>query len=157
MDNVSQSNQESCFSGDAFVDFTVLFMNLVLVGYVLYAFHVICDGYFVPALQLLCSRNNIPDVIGGATIMAAGASSPELITNAVSLFALKSNVGTGTVVGSELFNMVSKIMYSPSCKLPFKYLSPFEILKMLGMLIFKFITACNFWSFGACCWTRIEA
>ena len=72
-----------CGTGDPFVDNVTLAGCLVLVMYVLYAFHVICDGYFVPALQLMCIKKNIPDVVAGATIMAAGASSPELITNAV--------------------------------------------------------------------------
>ena len=38
MDDLS-ARQESCFSGDPVVDLAVLVLNLVLVGYVLYAFH----------------------------------------------------------------------------------------------------------------------
>jgi Ca2+/Na+ antiporter len=40
---------------------------------------------------------NIPDDIAGATLMAAGASSPELFSSIVSLFVTHSALGLGTV------------------------------------------------------------
>ena len=43
--------------------------------------------------------------IAGATFMAAGASSPELFASLVGVLT-NSAVGVGTVVGSELFNML---------------------------------------------------
>ena len=43
--------------------------------------------------------------IAGATFMAAGASSPELFASLVGVLT-NSEVGVGTVVGSELFNML---------------------------------------------------
>lgn len=72
---------------------------------IFYLMEVICDEFFVPALNILCVKMNLPDDVAGATFMAAGASSPELF---VSLTGVLSNspVGTGTVVGSELFNML---------------------------------------------------
>lgn len=79
---------------------------LVAMGYVFYGFHVVCDEFFVPALQVMCERLNVPDSVAGATVMAAGASSPEMFTNFISIFAFRSDVGTGTVVGSELFNQL---------------------------------------------------
>jgi len=77
---------------------------LVAMGYVFYGFHVVCDEFFVPALQVMCERLSVPDSVAGATVMAAGASSPEMFTNFISIFAFRSDVGAGTVVGSELFN-----------------------------------------------------
>ena len=79
---------------------------LVAMGYVFYGFHVVCDEFFVPALQVMCERLSVPDSVAGATVMAAGASSPEMFTNFISIFAFRSDVGTGTVVGSELFNQL---------------------------------------------------
>lgn len=49
---------------------------------------------------------NIPDDIAGATLMASGASSPELLCTLVSLFITHSSLGLGTIVGSEVFNLL---------------------------------------------------
>lgn len=99
-------------------------------SYMFVGFHIICDDFFVPALNVLCDKLGIPDDVAGATFMAAGASSPELFASLIgcastfpllSLDAKKSPplpfcvlgrvithsaVGAGTVVGSELFNML---------------------------------------------------
>jgi hypothetical protein len=65
----------------------------------------VCDDFFVPALNVLCDKLNMPDDIAGATFMAAGASSPELFASLIGVIT-HSAVGAGTVVGSELFNML---------------------------------------------------
>jgi len=62
---------------------------------------------FVPALNVLAIEFNIPDDVAGATLMAAGASSPELFSSIVSLFVTHSALGLGTIVGSEIFNQAS--------------------------------------------------
>ena len=41
--------------------------------------------------------------IAGATLMAAGASSPELFSSIVALFVTHSALGLGTVCGGELW------------------------------------------------------
>lgn len=61
---------------------------------------------FVPALNVLVTEFNIPDDVAGATLMAAGASSPELFSSIVSLFVTHSALGLGTIVGSEIFNQL---------------------------------------------------
>merc|ERR1719273_207911 len=72
---------------------------------IFYLMEVICDEFFVPALNILCVKMNLPDDVAGATFMAAGASSPELFVSLTGVLK-HSAVGTGTVVGSELFNML---------------------------------------------------
>jgi Ca2+/Na+ antiporter len=64
---------------------------------------------FVPALNVIAIEFNIPDDVAGATLMAAGASSPELFSSIVSLFITHSALGLGTIVGSEIFNQVSEM------------------------------------------------
>mmetsp|Transcript_90896 Transcript_90896/g.177893 ORF Transcript_90896/g.177893 Transcript_90896/m.177893 type:complete len:747 (+) Transcript_90896:58-2298(+) len=64
----------------------------------------VCEEFFVPALNILCEEWKIPDDVAGATFMAAGASSPELFTGIIGLLIYDSNIGVGTVVGSEIFN-----------------------------------------------------
>ena len=63
-------------------------------------------GRFVPALNVIATRLNIPDDVAGATLMAGGASSPELIASLVALFLTHSSLGIGTIVGSEIFNQL---------------------------------------------------
>ena len=77
----------------------------MLMIYMFVGFHIVCDDFFVPALNVLCDKLNMPDDIAGATFMAAGASSPELFASLIGVLT-HSAVGAGTVVGSELFNML---------------------------------------------------
>lgn len=44
--------------------------------------------------------------VAAATFMAAGSSAPELLTSLVGVIIAKSDVGTGTIVGSALFNVL---------------------------------------------------
>ena len=77
-------------------------------GGMLYAFAglaMVCDEFFVPSLNVLCERLGISDDVAGATFMAAGASSPELFASMIGVLS-GSAVGAGTVVGSELFNIL---------------------------------------------------
>ena len=60
----------------------------------------------VPALNVIADYYKIPPDIAGATLMAAGASSPELFSSLVALFVTHSSLGLGTVVGSEIFNQL---------------------------------------------------
>ena len=66
----------------------------------------ITEERFVPALSVIADKFNIPDDVAGATLMAAGASSPELFSSFVALFITHSSLGLGTIVGSEIFNQL---------------------------------------------------
>ena len=67
-------------------------------SYVCFNFH----QRLVPALNVIANRFKIPDHVAGATLMAAGGSSPELFASLVALFVTKSAMGMGTIVGSEV-------------------------------------------------------
>lgn len=79
--------------------FGVLYMFLALA--------IVCDEYFVPALEEMSGENqlNLSLDVAGATLMAAGGSAPELFTSLFGTFA-KSDVGFGTIVGSAVFNVL---------------------------------------------------
>lgn len=70
----------------------------------------VTEERFVPALNTIANYFNIPDDIAGATLMAAGASSPELFSSFVALFITHTSLGLGTIVGSEIFNQLSKFL-----------------------------------------------
>ena len=70
------------------------------------ALAIVCDEYFVPALEVITEKLSLSDDVAGATFMAAGGSAPELFTSVIGVFIADSNVGIGTIVGSAVFNIL---------------------------------------------------
>jgi len=62
--------------------------------------------YFVSAIKVCVEKFNIPEDVAGATLMALGCNGPELFTNFIAIFITHSDVGVGTIVGSEIFNLL---------------------------------------------------
>ena len=75
--------------------------------YLFLALAIVCDEFFVPALEEISSERhmNLSMDVAGATLMAAGGSAPELFTSLFGTFN-KSVVGFGTIVGSAVFNVL---------------------------------------------------
>jgi len=67
---------------------------------------IVCDEFFVPALEEIVERTGMTEDVAGATLMAAGGSAPELFTSILGTFVTKSSVGFGTIVGSAVFNVL---------------------------------------------------
>jgi len=67
---------------------------------------VVCDEFFVPALEVMIEKFDISEDVAGATLMAAGGSAPELTTSLIGTFLSVSDVGFGTIVGSAVFNVL---------------------------------------------------
>jgi len=74
--------------------------------YMFIALAIVCDDYFVAALEVLVKRLDIKDDVAGATFMAAGGSAPELFTSVIGVFIAENDVGFGTIVGSAVFNIL---------------------------------------------------
>ncbi|XP_034471446.1 sodium/potassium/calcium exchanger 1-like isoform X1 [Hippoglossus hippoglossus] len=74
--------------------------------YMFVALAIVCDEFFVPALEVITVQMQISDDVAGATFMAAGGSAPELFTSLIGVFISHSNVGIGTIVGSAVFNIL---------------------------------------------------
>lgn len=75
--------------------------------YMFLALAIVCDEFFVPALEEISSDRhlNLSMDVAGATLMAAGGSAPELFTSFVGTFQ-QSDIGIGTIVGSAVFNVL---------------------------------------------------
>jgi len=86
--------------------------------YVFIALAIVCDEFFVPALEVMAERLKITPDVAGATLMAAGGSAPELFTNIFATFE-ESDAGFGTIIGSAVFNVLFVIgmcaMFSKDC------------------------------------------
>lgn len=74
--------------------------------YMFVALAIVCDEFFVPALDVIIEKLAIQDDVAGATFMAAGGSAPELFTSVIGVFVSFDDVGIGTIVGSAVFNIL---------------------------------------------------
>lgn len=73
--------------------------------YMFIALALVCDEFFVPALEAFVEHYEISMDVAGATFMAAGGSMPELFTSLISTFD-QSEVGFAAIVGSAVFNVL---------------------------------------------------
>ncbi|GMI53169.1 hypothetical protein ScalyP_jg3738 [Parmales sp. scaly parma] len=110
------------------------------VFYMFVALAIVCDEFFVPALEEMANEDhmNLSMDVAGATLMAAGGSAPELFTSLIGTFK-ESTVGFGTIVGSAVFNVLFVIgmcaMFSR------------EVLTLTWWPLFR---DCVYYSFGLC-------
>ncbi|XP_067847147.1 sodium/potassium/calcium exchanger 4-like [Heptranchias perlo] len=74
--------------------------------YMFYALAIVCDDFFVPALDKICEKLHLSEDVAGATFMAAGSSAPELFASVIGVFITHGDVGVGTIVGSAVFNIL---------------------------------------------------
>jgi len=81
-------------------------LHLLGLVYMFVALAIVCDEFFVPALEVIIVRLGISEDVAGATFMAAGGSAPELFTSLIGIFVAQSDVGIGTIVGSAVFNIL---------------------------------------------------
>ncbi|KPM08660.1 Sodium/potassium/calcium exchanger-like protein [Sarcoptes scabiei] len=120
------------FPSDLFTDRArsrgAILIHIAVVFYMFYCLAIVCDHYFLPSLEecsqvrkflyeshhliintVSCSvwkRLKLSQDVAGATFMAAGSSAPELFTAILGVFIAKGDVGTGTIVGSAVFNIL---------------------------------------------------
>lgn len=80
--------------------------HILGVIYMFVALAIVCDEFFVPALDVIIEKLAIQDDVAGATFMAAGGSAPELFTSVIGVFVSFDDVGIGTIVGSAVFNIL---------------------------------------------------
>ncbi|XP_049538685.1 sodium/potassium/calcium exchanger 4-like isoform X2 [Anopheles darlingi] len=84
-----------------------ILVHVVVACYCFWLLAIVCDDYFVPAIELMCKKLQVKEDVAGATFMAAASSSPELFINCVGTFVTKGDLGVGAVVGSAVFNILA--------------------------------------------------
>jgi len=87
------------------------FVVLHLIGtlYMFLALAIVCDEYFVPALEEISEFLKLTPDVAGATFMAAGGSAPEFFTAMISYNLTGDeprSIGLGTIMGSAVFNVL---------------------------------------------------
>lgn len=105
-DNTTQKSEypDIAFDEEDLPKAIILFVIGVI--YMFIALAIVCDEFFVPALEVITETLNISEDVAGATFMAAGGSAPELFTSFIGVFIAHSDVGIGTIVGSAVFNIL---------------------------------------------------
>jgi len=93
------------FTLDEIQNGAVVFYILGVI-YMFVALAIVCDEFFVPALDVIIEKLGCSEDVAGATFMAAGGSAPELFTSIIGVFIAFSDVGIGTIVGSAVFNIL---------------------------------------------------
>ncbi|XP_015793293.1 sodium/potassium/calcium exchanger 4 isoform X1 [Tetranychus urticae] len=83
-----------------------IIIHIAVACYMFYCLAIVCDHYFLTSLEECAIRLNLSNDVAGATLMAAGSSAPELFTAILGVFVAKGDVGTGTIVGSAVFNIL---------------------------------------------------
>jgi K+-dependent Na+/Ca+ exchanger-like protein len=97
----------SSLDGKRHVPFWELTSNLCGLFYMFLALMIVCDEFFVPALDVITEKTGVSPDIAGATFMAAGGSAPEFFTALVDTMSDDpSDVGIACIVGSAIFNVL---------------------------------------------------
>ena len=94
----------------------------------------VAERYFAVAIARMVEVWDLPPAVAGATLMAAGSSAPELIAELIATFVADTyDVGTGTVVGSAVFNQLvivgGAILASPGQRMT---LDPRALIRDVG-------------------------
>lgn len=86
----------------------MLIISILLLVVCFYLLAVICEEFFVPSLDIISNRLRLSSDVAGATLMAVGSSAPEFFTSLIAVFRPGGleDVGSGTIVGSAIFNIL---------------------------------------------------
>lgn len=81
-------------------------VHFLILAYICATIAIVCDVYFIPSLDIIADKLNLPPDVAGATFMAIGASSPELFSSIIGSFVTEGDIGVGAVIGSAVFNIL---------------------------------------------------
>ncbi|OTF83052.1 hypothetical protein BLA29_003000 [Euroglyphus maynei] len=83
-----------------------IIVHFFLLIYICLSLGIVCDYYFLSSLGVISDELKLPADVAGATFMAIGTSAPELFTSVIGVFISKDDIGTGTILGSAVFNII---------------------------------------------------
>ena len=90
-------------------------LHILIACYMFLGLAIVCDEYFVPALDRMSDVLGLSPDVAGATFMSAGSSAPELSTALIGVFVAKDDIGVSGVVGSAVFNITLVIGVCALC------------------------------------------
>jgi sodium/potassium/calcium exchanger 2 len=100
-------SEDDLFSQEERAQKGAIVLHCIGLFYMFVAIAIVCDECFVPSLEVITEELNLTPDVAGATFMAAGGSAPEFFTSLFSaLDPAPSLLGTGTIIGSAVFNVL---------------------------------------------------
>ncbi|MCA9347063.1 calcium/sodium antiporter [Candidatus Saccharibacteria bacterium] len=88
----------------------MLIIYLVVSVICFYILSIITEGFFVPSIDKIAKKLRLSSDAAGATLLAMGSSAPEFFTSVIAVFGIAgsgtADVGSGTIVGSAIFNVL---------------------------------------------------
>ncbi|XP_069700472.1 sodium/potassium/calcium exchanger 4-like [Periplaneta americana] len=117
------NSSASDFPEDLFTDeqrkHGAVILHFLLAVYCFTLIALVCNDYFLPSVDCICTDLSLSQDVAGATFMAVATSTPELFINIIGTFITESDLGVGTVVGSAVFNTlgVAACLGLAACKL----------------------------------------
>ena len=113
-----------------FISYVLLIFGLILLYF--------GSKYFILGSKELAFKLNISDSIIGLTLVAFGTSLPELATGIVAALKKQSNIAVGTILGSNIYNIVGifgLILFLKPGAIPLD-----SNVLMINILIMTFVT-----------------
>lgn len=100
-----------CFSDEQRKHGAIIF-HLLGAVYFFTLLAVVCNDYFLPAVECICNSLHISKHVAAATFMATATTMPEFFTNTISTLITESDMGIGTIIGSLMFNTLGVAAFS---------------------------------------------
>lgn len=118
---------------------TIILLLGYLIGliFIFYLLAKICDEYFVESLNRLSRKLKLSEDVAGATLMAMGSSAPEFFTSFISIMSNQDQIGSGTIVGSAIFNILIIVGLSAVVATTFLHWKP--VIRDLGFYMFSIL------------------
>ncbi|CAE8687725.1 unnamed protein product [Polarella glacialis] len=88
---------------------------ILFLVYLVKVLGVLCERYFIEALEEFKHRLGMSDDVAGACIFAPGSSAPEVFTNLVATFFIVGEGGVGAIIGSLVYNVLIMIGLPAIC------------------------------------------
>ena len=106
---------ESCSNG-SLLGYWGLIIWIFIALYMFVGLYVLCEKYFVPTLTIIGDKMGLSEDVCGATLMAAGSSSPEFLLAIIgTFFFAEENSGPSSNCAAAVFNMCVVIGLSIIC------------------------------------------
>lgn len=86
-----------------------IILAVVILVLALYVLAVLTEYFFVPSIDIISKKLKLSSDAAGATLLAMGSSAPEFFTSLIAVLGLAGghgDIGTGTIVGSAIFNVL---------------------------------------------------
>jgi Ca2+/Na+ antiporter len=87
------------------MEYSAIFLVICLLILLLLVFRAlshVCEGFLVPAVEVLINEFDVPEELAGVTLLAFGSAAPEITMNSVSSITQDSSISLTSILGSAM-------------------------------------------------------